>query len=121
MNINAIKKIEQELAVKLPSAYFDALLNYPFVECSGGTNWSLWDNAEAIVEYTKKYRSGYGRVPAWSNEYICIGDDDACPYALNVLDSSVIKADHGNLIRPALELFTSFEKFMVVLLQDFND
>lgn len=108
-----ITMIEEKLHVTLPTAYKQIVTSFPWPEFSGGTEFSLWDDAPLNVERTLEYRGGYGGAPPWPLDYVHIGDDDdACPYALRCTDGTIVKTDHGNLTARPLARFASMETFV---------
>ena len=122
MNDQGLKKIELELNLNLPKIYIDVMRAYPFKEDAGSTDWSIWDVPEAVIRWTKEYQSGYGPNPCWNNNLICIGDDgDACPYAYNILDDSVVKTYKGNIELEPLERYQSFISFVEKLKIDYEE
>src|SRR4030095_5922549 len=108
--------MEQRLQVQLPAAYKAAVVPYPWPELANSTHYSLWDDAALNVKRTLEYRAGYGRAPAWPLQCVHIGDDDdACPYALNCSDGTIIKTDHGNLTKTPLDTFPDAHAFVTYL------
>ncbi len=66
-----------------------------------------------IIERTLEYRNGYCGAPAWPKAMLYVGDEsDGCPYALNCDSGELLKTDHGNLERIALERYERFEDFV---------
>ena len=114
--------MEERLQVTLPNAYKKAVADFPWQQFAGSTRFSLWDDAALNIERTLEYREGYGGSPPWPLDYVHIGDDDdACPYAMRCSDGTIVKTDHGNLIKPSLERFASVEAFVQKLRQTLND
>jgi len=105
--------MEEKLHVKLPAACKNTLAAFPWPEFSGGTEFSLWDDASLNIERTLEYREGYVGAPPWPRDCVQIGnDDDACPYALRCSDGTIVKADHGNSAARPLVRFASVEIFV---------
>jgi hypothetical protein len=122
MNKDDLITMEQALQVQLPAAYQSAVVPFPWPEFADSTDWSLWDDAAAIIELTLEYRAGYGGAPAWPPHYVHIGDaDDACPYVLNCLDGTIIQTDHGNLTEPPLESYPDARAFVAHLQSVLDD
>lgn len=119
---NEINKIERALDIKLPEYYKNVMLNYPFIEDKETINWSLWDKSEEIIEWTKKYQSGYSRGPKWEHHMLLIGSEhDACPLMLNLKNGIVIKTNHGCIDIEPLEEYDSFESYVTYLLSVYDD
>ncbi|MCX2831464.1 SMI1/KNR4 family protein [Microbulbifer thermotolerans] len=105
-----VEYVQKELDVKLPKEYVDFVkIDRPFFIDST----ALIDDAFVIIELTKRYRLGEDGLPKWPNSYVYIGDEaDACPYVIDCQSNKVFKLDKGNVDRPPLLEFDSFQKFI---------
>jgi len=113
MDREEIQMIEQELEIKLPASYCEAVLNYPFLEDAGTFNWSLGDDPSAVIRWTKRYRLGFSINPPWPVSLICIGEEgDGCPIALDLESERILKIDRGNPSKPPMETYPTFAIFM---------
>ncbi|MEL7536989.1 MAG: SMI1/KNR4 family protein [Pseudomonadota bacterium] len=108
-----IVEIERELGVALPADYRAFLSS---IRDASIDETEVLDSAEAIVDATKLYRSGLGRLPNWPAELVYIGDQaDACPYALNCNSGEVARLDKGNIGHAPLDRYASFTDLIAYL------
>ena len=117
MTKSDILDIEKALSIQLPEDYKKVMLAFPFTEDAGTINWSMWDRADKIIEWTKKYREGYSRAPNWESHMLLIGDEhDACPIMLNLKNGTVIKTNHGDTSLGPLNEYSSIKEFVSYLI-----
>jgi len=113
MTHEQISMMEEKLHVTLPTDYKNFVAAFPWPEYAGGTEFSLWDDANLNIKRTLEYRQGYAGAPPWPPDYVHISDDDdACPYALRCSDGTIVKTNHGNLTARPLARFASVEIFV---------
>ena len=109
-----VAQIERSLDVSLPSAYVEFLTTRRAASALDRTE--LLDDATAIVEATELYRRGFEGLRCWPGELVYVGDQaDACPYAVSCTTGEVMQTDKGNLDRPALQRWSSFQAFAASL------
>jgi hypothetical protein len=105
-----VADIERSLDVSLPRAYVEFLTARRGDSALDATE--VLDDATAIVNATELYRRGFEGLRRWPRELVYVGDQaDACPYVLNCTSGEVMQTDKGNLERPALQRWTSFEAY----------
>ncbi len=105
-----VAHIERSLEVSLPRAYVAFLTARRGNSALDATD--VLEDATAIVNATELYRRGFEGLRPWPSELVYVGDQaDACPYAVNCTTGEVMQTDKGNLDRPALRRWSSFEAF----------
>ena len=112
-----IAHIERSLNVSLPHAYVEFLTATRVGSVLDGTE--VLDDAKVIVEATELYRQGFDGLRRWPKELVHVGDQaDACPYAVNCTTGEVMQTEKGNLDRPPLHRWPSFDAFTSSLESD---
>lgn len=110
---SGVEYIERELDISLPNEFSSIFDSFPHQSYIGSTEQEFWHDAEEIVLWTKKYRSGYNGLPAWPDNYLCIGDDGAaCPYVLDLNSGLVLHLDHGHINTDHLGTDEQFENWI---------
>lgn len=92
-----VSKIEVELGLTLPVDYQQALLHYPFAPETDAYYYTLFGDAEYLVDANRAYREGGFFGQDWPPHYLVVGDDGAGNvYFLDLVreSSPVFFADH---------------------------
>lgn len=111
MNESDIVKIESTLGVTLPHGYRSFLLVDRITNEIDDT--TVATDADVIIQATQTYRAGFAGLASWPENLIYVGDEaDACPYVIDCCNGNVRRVDKGNLTRPPLERFVSFDAFL---------
>lgn len=109
-----IAAIEEKLGLKLPADYRTVLCGPDAARLDEA---GLFDDASLIVRRTKEQRAGYGGAPPWPDSVVYIGDqEDACPYALDVISGCIVQTDHGNLSSRPLARYANILELAAELL-----
>ncbi|HOX08796.1 MAG TPA: SMI1/KNR4 family protein [Planctomycetota bacterium] len=121
MQLNELERVASSLGVGLPEAYKNAMQRFPFLDDLGSTEWSLWDDADAIIARTLEYRRGDASAPPWDHRWVYLGDDDdACPYALDTVDGHIVKTDHGDTGGEPLGTWANMDDLVSHLADDYE-
>ena len=95
-----ISLIEQELRIKLPDSYRQALVPIHLRALEGNTDHQLWDDAKALVKLNQDLRAGKRYRPAWPPHMYAVGDphgDELIAMDTRSPDGPVWWLDHGNV------------------------
>ncbi|HYF36143.1 MAG TPA: SMI1/KNR4 family protein [Prosthecobacter sp.] len=110
MSEDQIVAIELKLGVKLPPDYRAFLMRDVGDDVLDEV--TVLTEGDQIVEATLEYRRGFAGLPPWPEHWVYAGDEsDACPYVVDCLSGRFMQTDKGNLKRPPLQDFGSFEQF----------
>jgi hypothetical protein len=60
MNLRDVERVERELGRRLPDAYREMLLAFPFPAKAGNADFPLFDDADALIRRQRERRAGTG-------------------------------------------------------------
>ncbi|MEN3943851.1 SMI1/KNR4 family protein [Prosthecobacter sp. SYSU 5D2] len=119
-----IAKIETALGVCLPADYRAHLAKNDEDEEEHGVvdDVTAMRDAYGIIKATRDYRAGFEGLPPWPAHWVYMGDEaDACPYAVDCVSGQFRKTDKGNLLRPPLKAYASFDEFHAEHLRAYDE
>jgi len=101
MTEDDLRRIETTLDIRPPDSYRSAMLAFPVPALVGNRDHTIWDDADAIIEFNQELRSGTsGAVEPWPPHMFALGhvyDASACAIDLRSPDGAVWWVDHCHL------------------------